>query len=385
MHPSKAVLPVTLNLPRNVEDDWSEPPLSATEYLARVRREAEKIPDLMVAPSASAIPPHKSSARDEHMAGVPSALSTFDDGWKSRTLMQFAQASRSLALLKAPYEETGVVFVPAPHHKSARPWHQFCFGTSLPETVEPPQSSLSEECSFVGSTQGAGCEEGEEFVAAENGGQEEPGVGNDLSEEALENEGMGENEVEGISAVPTLQIDDAISGSVPSRPDETDWIGDGCGREPSVSLMVQMDLVTTQRVFNHHLNWLEGVLAQASERAGSLIAGDSEADGFPSSSVALERRCRWLYALMANLTPPLHRDVFANIRRLYCTCTRLYDMLISGQSRDDFSSHENELIGCSNLSRDVKALAVILVVSGLHFDQAGTSVERGRGEAPGLH
>jgi hypothetical protein len=109
---------------------------------------------------------------------------------------------------------------------------------------------------------------------------------------------------------------------------------------PSLSLILQFDQILTLKVLRYHIEWLELV-----QTGSNLIS--------VSPNLQLVERCRWAYALLANLASPLHRDTMSDIRRLYITTTYLYTNLKSVGSNSDSSS-----------------LAIISVITGRYFHQA---------------
>jgi len=74
--------------------------------------------------------------------------------------------------------------------------------------------------------------------------------------------------------------------------------------------------------------------------------------------VPLVNRGRWLYALLARLPDPCHRDTLSDVRTLYRTCAAAY-----GRLRDD----QPEELSAK------QALAVLLLIAGRHFNQAPLS------------
>jgi len=73
---------------------------------------------------------------------------------------------------------------------------------------------------------------------------------------------------------------------------EAEAAGDEAARVPLVRLVLQFDSPMTQSVLAHHVRWAE---------CAAVLKADHAA---------------WLYALLARLDLPLHRDVQALIRRL---------------------------------------------------------------------
>ena len=115
--------------------------------------------------------------------------------------------------------------------------------------------------------------------------------------------------------------DGSLGGKVPQARAESvpaDWKNGGHGTPPLLRLLLQFDQVLTQRVLSHQINWLQAETEQWKEGEGEGATPGSHQDP------ALARtRHLWIYALLANLSEPLHRDTYAEIRRLYIACVRL--------------------------------------------------------------
>ena len=74
-----------------VEEGWDRPPVTANEYLARVRHEASAIPDVMTAPTypeAAAITPSVGVGKGVGVGRRSLAKWLVCSGWKQRTCPQ---------------------------------------------------------------------------------------------------------------------------------------------------------------------------------------------------------------------------------------------------------------------------------------------------------
>lgn len=110
------------------------------------------------------------------------------------------------------------------------------------------------------------------------------------------------------------------------------------GWTPQTRLLLQFDAVMTQAVLAHHVTWLE--------RLPGLDEG----------------RALWIYALLAHLDKPLHRDVEAVIRRLFL---RLAALRASLPSLSD---------------RQLALLQILIVVAGRYFGQVSLTLSLRRYE-----
>lgn len=109
------------------------------------------------------------------------------------------------------------------------------------------------------------------------------------------------------------------------------------GYEPSVCLLLQMDQVMIRRVLSH--------LAYYINLGWSVTSGSG-------------RRAEWIYALLARLEKPVHRDDAAVLFGLLKNLT-------SARSKIDFSKGGKDK---SNLSK----LNVLIVLVGVYFEQGGS-------------
>ena len=109
------------------------------------------------------------------------------------------------------------------------------------------------------------------------------------------------------------------------------------GYEPSVCLLLQMDQVMIRRVLSH--------LAYYIDLGWSVTSGSS-------------RRGEWIYALLARLEKPVHRDDAAVLFGLLKNLTL-------ARSKIDFSKGEK---GRNNLAK----LNVLIVLVGVYFEQGGS-------------
>jgi hypothetical protein len=145
-------------------------------------------------------------------------------------------------------------------------------------------------------------------------------------------------------------------------------------KQPTVSLMAQLDGIATLRILGHHIDWLQQIsnrltrspsenegIDGSSSSSGSSIHIDSE----PAfDSLFLVSRCSWIYSLLANLVKPLHRDTECDITRLYQTSMELYQFLELSKKTTDAAKE-----ACES-SEALKALAVVISISGRYFNQA---------------
>lgn len=109
------------------------------------------------------------------------------------------------------------------------------------------------------------------------------------------------------------------------------------GYEPSVSLLLQMDQVMIRRVLSHLTFYIN--------RGWSTTSGTG-------------RRAEWVYALLARLEKPLHRDDAAELFGLLKNLTL-------ARSKIDLSRDEKDRNVLSKLN-------VLIVIVGVYFEQGGS-------------
>jgi survival of motor neuron protein-interacting protein 1 len=107
----------------------------------------------------------------------------------------------------------------------------------------------------------------------------------------------------------------------------------GGGMKPSVSLLMQMDQVMTRRVLSHLISWVVE-------------------DNFPMSY----QRSLWIYALLARLEKPLHRNESALLRTILRTCCQL---------RAECTKEDEE----DGKTSVLPLLNVLIVIVGIYYEQ----------------
>jgi len=342
MHKSKAALPVTFVLPDGADgvETWTEAPLSAEEYLARVRREAEAIPDTLVAPdycpsasqrSRGSSPPRPPLSGDGPRAARLAVLGTAaaalrcsggggggcsgggaaaealpeldlaDEAWEARTLAQFAALRRGLARLRSGIEErherapeAAAARVPVPPLKAAVAWHTFCFGTEPPSTAGPHHAAPQPVES------GGDDDEEEDEVDEDDGGGDDDVLSglvlprghskvhaNACAAASMarghatgsrdSSSGSGSKEEAAMTPADFVAAAEAKAAGV-------DWGlpgAPGIWRPPRVGLCLQLDAVATLKLLAHHTAWLEALqplLASPHAAALDEVAGVAAAD-----------------------------------------------------------------------------------------------------------
>ena len=245
---SKGCLPVAYELPdQDGGETWTEAPMSANEFLARVRREARTIPDVMTSSTpmegAGLSPPHAPQQPDAALFTEILPLQEASEEWQVRTLAHFGQIRRSIGKARAQFEEQGLSSAPwrrpVPPLKASRAWHLFCFGAPPygDDTEKQPAAVMPD------------------VAMDEDAGAEQEGESGDDAEVLGDEGALGG--LEGLPAPPAARQ----SGPKPADPVATaeavaagvDWAAGGAGNDPGVGLMLQLDLVATSRVLTHHI------------------------------------------------------------------------------------------------------------------------------------
>jgi Survival motor neuron (SMN) interacting protein 1 (SIP1) len=121
------------------------------------------------------------------------------------------------------------------------------------------------------------------------------------------------------------------------------------GYAPDVALLLQLDQVMTRAVLSH--------------LAESNAEGSSSSSSRVGASASL---CAWMYALLARLEKPLHRNDASTLYQLLKRLSRERHgivMRLKDDDRDDANSSQQRVV----LSR----LNVLIAVVGIYFEQGG--------------
>mmetsp|Transcript_1755 Transcript_1755/g.3870 ORF Transcript_1755/g.3870 Transcript_1755/m.3870 type:complete len:447 (+) Transcript_1755:121-1461(+) len=149
------------------------------------------------------------------------------------------------------------------------------------------------------------------------------------------------------------------------------------GNVPTTSLLCQMDQVMTRRVLSHHVSYLLG-----DDYGGGDAYGGGSGDYGGGYYEITSNRARWIYALLARLSKPLHGNDAALLRSLLRECCVRRSLLILG---DDARSHDGSGGGGNSSSsgdgsgererngdmEKVAMLNTLIAIVGVYFEQGG--------------
>jgi len=240
--------------------------MDAMEYIAAVAKQAECLPDVFVASAPESSPLKPKEEREEYFDGSKASLSYL----LSPHTMTIAAPSRN----HLPQSGKKWVDSTLTSFSNLRMYIEKCFemGIGSKETMEripcPPMKDRSGWHIFC------------------LGEQEAMGnVGGYFDDE------MEENDLEG-NEMEEDDVDNTESGN--------DWVSHvpQGGHETSVRILAQMDQVMTRRILSHHVHYME--------------------EGW----VLSKKRTAWIYALLARIERPLHRDDAAMMHDLLKECTK---------------------------------------------------------------
>ncbi len=192
-------------------------------------------------------------------------------------------------------------------------------------------SSFGIDFSTIISTKSDEKEEGEE-VEEDNEPQENSNIIVDngdgsilpmiVDEEITEEVHQGEEGEE-------LEVDDDDDDEIGNTP-PSDWQGP-VATLPSIALLLQFDQVLTQRLLKHLIEWLE-------------------------EHQRVHSQCfQWIYSLLAYIEKPIHREMVAEIRRLFRLCCDLRAELNASSQ---------------NFSEDLAAVNLLITITGIYFGQS---------------
>ena len=126
------------------------------------------------------------------------------------------------------------------------------------------------------------------------------------------------------------------------------------GNPPTTSLLLQLDQVLIRAVFHHHVHYLvEWKMALTRDRA------------------------TWLYALLARMEKPLHREECVGVRMvLRECCRRRWELELppaAGEGYDDDDDSKKRT------SEELALLNTLIAISGVYFEQGARSSASGPG------
>eukprot|EP00581_Thalassiosira_minuscula_P014926 CAMPEP_0183730484 /NCGR_PEP_ID=MMETSP0737-20130205/32983_1 /TAXON_ID=385413 /ORGANISM="Thalassiosira miniscula, Strain CCMP1093" /LENGTH=510 /DNA_ID=CAMNT_0025962999 /DNA_START=9 /DNA_END=1541 /DNA_ORIENTATION=+ len=123
------------------------------------------------------------------------------------------------------------------------------------------------------------------------------------------------------------------------------------GHEPTTSLLLQLDQVLTRRVFHHHVHYLCEW-------------------NFPLS----KSRAAWMYALLARMEKPWHREECCAVRSvLRECCRRRWELKLPPPATN---SADEEEVECSNGGAAWEQLALLntlIAITGIYYEQGAVS------------
>lgn len=248
--------------------------MSAEEYISWVRDQAESLPDVTrVDIDLSTF----STNRTNYIPVVDDACLCSEkllpsEEWENDCVKDFSDLRLYMTSL-AEQDMTRERKVVVPQLKDKNAWNKFCFG------IEYVDSAISISCAIKKNDMA-------DDVQLTKKKQELTQVLDELSD-CDDDDDDGFNEANAIN--------EAISSTL--------WHG-LANVPPSFGLMLQIDHVMTQRVFKYHVEWLES-----------------------TENNLTSYRTFWIYALLARIEKPLHKDTVFLIRKLYKICSKLRSVI----------------------------------------------------------
>ena len=332
-----------------------EEPETAEAYLMRVRFQARRIPDVMIA-AATVDAPSDAAIAAANPLPPPVKAAVRDVEWEGRCLREFSVLASTLASWAA-HQEAGRCKLPPP--RPAPPsindeaaWRGFLFG-------DPAAAAQSLQCTYdvdvdaevasgsaaAAAASRADCLEGniEDYPSSEDESDDGAGRGSDGSR------GGG-------------------GGRRPERPP---------GAFPSMSIVMSYDQLGATRVVRRMVAqavrlFEDGASARKRGRAEPRSPGSAalRSTGFitPSESA-------WLFAFLARLEKPLLADVSAVIRQLFVLCRRQLEALAADAEgeADDRAAAAATAAGAPAQSNSnavaYTSLRVLTTIAGRHFEQ----------------
>ena len=236
------------------------PPMSAEEYLMRVRLEARALPGVT---KASPIDPAKLQPQTRYMPAVedaapcdPSLLPP--SKWQDDLVANVSELRRYLARWEARGVPDKVPVADLPEPSDRPGWHERCFGVPL--------------------------------TARRNGGS-----------------GGGMSRTDGTDGGETGSNSGAISAAAAGA-GAGRGNGGGAAQQPLLSLVLSFDEVTSLALLRHHVSWLcqQGGHQNAQRRA-----------------IPLRERALWIFALLLKIDKAICAETGALLRRLLRRCAQI--------------------------------------------------------------
>eukprot|EP01041_Mallomonas_annulata_P002008 gene2007-3902_t len=311
--------------------------LSAEQYLAWVRHQAEQLPDVVRADVNTEMFNKNQTQympRIDDISACPEHLTASPD-WEKEVLASFSE----LRTLLGYYGARGMKQrkQPVPPMRDSKAWQRFCIGPDT-DDIESDETSDQEgddvDESIVQLSDPSLEDRKRKLYDALDQESEWTVSGNE--EKKRDNISNNDNNIS-LPDVPIPIADSdtcnmiSIDITTPPPPPPSEG-GEEVqppppllvlpvtyleGVSPTPSLLMQFDQVMTQKVLSHHVSWLERKELSVS-------------------------RAAWIYALLARLEKPLYQDTAAVVRNLYRICS------------------ESESIAVLNL---------LITISGLYFSQ----------------
>ncbi|KAL7465269.1 hypothetical protein ACHAXS_005595 [Conticribra weissflogii] len=312
--------------------------------------------DILPAPSSRHLPPcdnspnfidHDLSASKRGDGSKISARECDCTRWVTNTISNFSKLRCFLELEDAKQREQSgngcrERKIAVPRMKDRASWHVFCLGK---QEAHGNVGGFFEDYDFESDSDQEGnsdnCNAGEDSdeVIEEN---------SNLSQDRESNHSDGnkerENDGDGIASAKTYD-----ARLVPQN-----------GYEPTSSLLLQLDQVLTRTLFHHHVHYFCEWK-------------------FPLT----RRRAAWIYALLARMEKPWHREECCAVRRvLRECCSRRWELtipIISKYSSHEVSTNQNvhqpagskeHESGVGETNEMLASLNTLIAICGIYFEQS---------------
>eukprot|EP01040_Poterioochromonas_malhamensis_P011826 gene11826-12903_t len=334
--------------------------MSVEQYMSWVRVQAKRLPSVYRAPPA-VVAAASTTPQSKYMPFIDQAKSCPEDylpseEWEIESIHQFSELRMKIANLQLQdHLKERKISVPPLKDKSA--WIAFTLGeqkqkiqSALPHStkmvvedeiskeLEMKRRKLELMSSFgidlsttISSSKSVEKEEGEE-VEEENEPRETSDIIVDNGDGSILPMIVDEEIMEEILQVEEgeeLEADDDDDDEIGNTP-PSEWQGP-VATLPSIALLLQFDQVLTQRLLKHLIEWLE-------------------------EHQRVHSRCfQWIYSLLAYIEKPIHREMVAEIRRLFRLCCDL---------RAELSASSQ------GFSEDLAAVNLLITITGIYFGQS---------------
>ncbi len=303
---------------------------------------------------------HHAVFASEELGEENDGIDNFPYDWGTNILANFSKLRMHLEKMSAIQLQQQQEYlhrtIIVPKMKDRMGWHIFCLGKDeaygnvggrYEYNLFEEEADDANPCDDEANTRREGREEQEEKITKEYNGEQNDRPQRPLNTHPSSPAAMAiGDECDGTNTdnPPQLSSYDVVQPKNPSSPTQP--------HPPTLPLLLQFDQVLTRSVFHHHVHY------------------------FCEYKLPLTRaRASWMYALLARLEKPLHREECAAVRSVLRECCERRWNLVLPSSNDNVDDEAPMLNKCKE-DNDNEAwvqltlLNTLIAITGIYFEQA---------------